>query len=373
LTGNSGTTAGTDFVGTTDAQPIEVRGRDARVVSYEPADANSLNDISPNVIGGDAGNFIQPGTQGATIGGGGGIFNGNLGLGDLTGPNMVEADFVTVAGGIDNLASGAISSVGGGGVNTATAEGAAIAGGFSNAVSGRFAAIAGGENNLASGLNGFGAGTATNAQSDGDFTWTDASASPSFASIASNEFAARATGGVRFVTAIDLSGNPLAGVTLATGGGSWSSLSDRNAKANFEPVDGEEVVKQLAALPVSTWNYKTQASSIRHIGPMAQDFRAAFRVGEDDRHVTTIDSEGVALAAIQGLYKMIQTQDQQVTAIQRQGVESDAAIATLVRESHEQNAHIDQLEQRMTAIQETLKTRSTDAAAFSRSPHPISD
>jgi uncharacterized coiled-coil protein SlyX len=57
----------------------------------------------------------------------------------------------------------------------------------------------------------------------------------------------------------------------------------------------------VAALPLTSWNYKTQAKSIRHLGPMAQDFYAAFAVGEDDRHITEIDESGVALAAIQGL------------------------------------------------------------------------
>jgi Collagen triple helix repeat (20 copies)/Chaperone of endosialidase len=373
LTGNSGTTAGTDFIGSTDNQSIEIHTNGARVMHYEPAFANSLNDISPNVIAGDACNIIQPGTQGATIDGGGGIFNGNLGLGNLTGPNMVEADFATVAGGIDNLASGAISLVAGGGVDTATAEGATVLGGFTNAVGGRFAIIPGGENNIANGLTGFAAGTAANAQSDGDFTWSDASSSLSFASLAADEFAARATGGVRFVTAIDTGGNPTAGVTLASGGGSWSSLSDRNAKANFKPVDGEAVVRQLAAIPVSTWNYKAQPSSIRHIGPMAQDFRASFQVGEDSQHITTIDSEGVALAAIDGLYKMIQAQAGQIAAIQRHDAETDAAVETLGRESRAENARLDRLERDTAATVRVSATRASDAAAFDASVGRVGD
>jgi hypothetical protein len=92
-----------------------------------------------------------------------------------------------------------------------------------------------------------------------------------------------------------------AGVTLPAGGGGWNNLSDRNMKDNFKAVNPREILRGVLALPISTWNYKTQNSSIRHIGAMAQDFKAAFKVGEDDKHISTIDPDGVALAAIQGL------------------------------------------------------------------------
>jgi hypothetical protein len=64
----------------------------------------------------------------------------------------------------------------------------------------------------------------------------------------------RSAGGVSFYS----SGNLSTGVTLPPGSGSWSSLSDRNAKANFTAVDGQAVLKHLAAIPISTWNYQTQ-------------------------------------------------------------------------------------------------------------------
>jgi hypothetical protein len=82
-------------------------------------------------------------------------------------------------------------------------------------------------------------------------------------------------------------------------------VSDRNAKANFSAVDGQTVLSRLAALPIATWNYKAQPDSIRHMGPTAQDFSAAFGLGEDDRHISTVDAQGVALAAIQALYQTV--------------------------------------------------------------------
>jgi trimeric autotransporter adhesin len=76
--------------------------------------------------------------------------------------------------------------------------------------------------------------------------------------------------------------------------------SDRNAKEQFKPVNARDVLAKVVGLPISEWQYKTQ-SDARHIGPMAQDFHAAFAVGRDDKHITSVDADGVALAAIQGL------------------------------------------------------------------------
>ena len=89
---------------------------------------------------------------------------------------------------------------------------------------------------------------------------------------AANQLVARAAGSVIF------SGNTAmtAGVTLAAGGGSWTTLSNSRMKTNFRALDGEEVLTRLAQLPILEWNYITQDTSIRHVGPMAQDFRAAF-------------------------------------------------------------------------------------------------
>ncbi|MDW7980242.1 MAG: hypothetical protein RMH97_06720, partial [Verrucomicrobiales bacterium] len=55
-------------------------------------------------------------------------------------------------------------------------------------------------------------------------------------------------------------------------------------------------------MPIYAWNYKSQAPSICHIGGgTAQDFQVAFGVGECATDITGIDSDGVALEAIQGL------------------------------------------------------------------------
>jgi|SRR5215469_4012047 hypothetical protein len=105
---------------------------------------------------------------------------------------------------------------------------------------------------------------------DGSFVWSDSS-SPTV-DTGPNQFVARASGGFTFYTAPG-SGTQT-GATLAMGSGSWSSLSDRDAKANVNAVDSQALLARFAALPIATWNYKTQPDSVRHMGPMAQDFRA---------------------------------------------------------------------------------------------------
>jgi len=77
-------------------------------------------------------------------------------------------------------------------------------------------------------------------------------------------------------------------------------------KQNFAPVAPRGVLEKLAVIPVTAWNLKSQAVGIRHLGPMAQDFATAFGMGEDDRHISTSNADGVALAAVQGLNQKVE-------------------------------------------------------------------
>jgi hypothetical protein len=112
-----------------------------------------------------------------------------------------------------------------------------------------------------------------------------------------------------------------AGVSLPTGGGSWASLSDVNMKENFATIDGEDLLQRLRTVPITSWNYKTQDSRIRHIGPMAQDFAAAFNLGEDNRHIATIDPDGVALAGVQALDNRTNSQQLRIEELQKENKE----------------------------------------------------
>jgi len=117
------------------------------------------------------------------------------------------------------------------------------------------------------------------------------------------------------VSAVDnATGEPTSGVVLAPGSGSWSSLSDRNLKTGIEPVDTTEVLARVASLPLFEWSYIAQGPGVRHLGPTAQDFRAAFGLGEGSTTISAVDADGVALAAIQELHALVQAQQAQLDA-----------------------------------------------------------
>lgn len=89
--------------------------------------------------------------------------------------------------------------------------------------------------------------------------------------------------------------------------------SDRNAKENFTPLNPQTVLAKVASMPVTEWNYKTDDAAQKHIGPMAQDFQAAFGLnGGDDKHISVVDESGVALAAIQGLNEKLETENSEL-------------------------------------------------------------
>jgi hypothetical protein len=111
--------------------------------------------------------------------------------------------------------------------------------------------------------------------------------------------------------------------------GTFVSSSDRNVKENFQPISSGSVLEKVAALPISKWNYKDDKSS-EHIGPMAQDFYAAFNVGPDDKHITTVDEGGVALAAIQGLNQKLEETRAENAALKQQLAELKQLVQSLV-------------------------------------------
>jgi len=271
----------------------------------------------------------------ATVAGGGG--------------NSAEGEFSTVAGGRDNTAGEEYASVAGGWNNQATARYAAIGGGLGNTANGFYATVAGGRDNSASGESAtvggggsnsaegqfsFAAGYLAQATHYGSFVWSGGGMP--YASGADREFRARAPGGVYFHS----NSHASTGVHLAAGGTSWQVVSDRAIKENYSPVDGEETLRRLASLPISTWNLKSQDPSIRHIGPVAQDFHAAFGYGESDSAINMEDSDGVALTAIQALYDRSQEQAERIealeeenTILQRRLDDLEALVAALANEA----------------------------------------
>ncbi|MFP6584006.1 MAG: tail fiber domain-containing protein [Candidatus Hydrogenedentota bacterium] len=303
---------------------------------------NTANNDSSTVGGGD-GNTASG--EESTVGGG---FNNTASGYRSTvgggGNNTADGAYTTVAGGVINTASN-FSTVGGGSLNIASGHLSTVVGGTINTASGQFATVGGGYNNTAAGDFSFAAGVKAkiDAAHDGTFMFAD-STFADFNSAAVNEFAVRASGGFRLYTNSGLT----AGVTMGSGAGSWSSVSARAAKENFTPVDVIAVLEKVASMPVEEWNYKAQEDSIRHIGPMAEDFRAAFGVGDFVGRITSTDADGVALAAIQGLNLKLEAKQVVIDRL-------EAELAKQREEDELRDEQFASLEQRLLAMEASMK------------------
>ena len=412
LTGNAGTTPGTNFIGTTDDVALEFHVNGIRGLRIEPA--TNLNATTINVIGGYSGNTVGSDVVGATIFGGGQALDGsnlypNTVLGDystISGGelNTVSSNLGTIGGGFGNTVSVTIGTIGGGGDNTASGGGSTIgggerntalslystlgggyynmvtgyvstiAGGAANVIFDDYGVIAGGDGNragsddsdattapyasvgggggnisggelstvgggytnqaggLASTVPGgalnqalgemsFAAGRQAIADDNGAFVWSD-SRDTDVNSPGTDTFNVSAQGGIWLGTGTSPSITSGRFIDTDTGaylttGGAWTNSSDRNSKTNFEAVDTQAVLEQVIAMPITTWNYLAEGEYVQHMGPMAQDFQAAFSLGADETSISTIDADGMALAAIQGLYDVVQEKDSQIVALQR--------------------------------------------------------
>jgi len=358
------------FIGTLDNLPLEFRVNGQRVLRLEPNTAspnviggvagNSVsNGVAGATIGGGGGNLFlanRVGANGGTVGGG--IANFADGLAS------------TIAGGYFNRAQGQVSAVGGGESNESRGTNSTIGGGFANRATGIYATVPGGRNNTATNFA-FAAGYRAQANHVGSFVWAD-SVDADFNSTGTNQFRVRAGGGMEIVggpnqpafrysaarsgnlnapvglaenfsaatncapalRVVNYSGNsPEGALSVSTAGtgliarfgnssafvaelstnGTFSAVtfnptSDRNAKENFSSVNVHEILEKVASLPISRWNFKINGGS-EHLGPVAQDFHAAFGLnGDDDRHIATVDADGVALAAIQGLNQKLEAE-----------------------------------------------------------------
>ena len=335
--------------------------------------ANAASGLQ-SVVGGGYGNSAE--SDQATVGGG--SDNSARGIESFVGGgsfNMASGDGATVGGGFQNKATGYAATVGGGDVNTA---------------SGDYATVSGGEGNTAAGQHSFAAGKFANALHRGTFVWADYRTQP-FSSTANDQFLIRANGGVGIGTSgpaaqLDVSssgGNSVpqmrldqandtdyarlrftvagdynkrwdiavqtnsfvlysgqfnaemlkldsAGLTVR---GTLVSTSDRNAKENFAAVNPCEVLEKVAAMPITRWNYKGDADRL-HLGPVAQDFRAAFGLGTDDKHIATVDADGVALAAIQGLNQKLEAKDAELQSLRKRLTELEKLVRTLAEPKH---------------------------------------
>jgi len=109
-------------------------------------------------------------------------------------------------------------------------------------------------------------------------------------------------------------------VTIAgnlTVNGTFSNPSSRELKEGFAPLDPSVVLKKFAQLPIQEWSYKSDEQKLRHIGPTVEDFRNAFGLGTSGQYIFPMDVQGVTMAAVQGLYQLVQEKDAQIAELQR--------------------------------------------------------
>jgi hypothetical protein len=293
------------------------------------------------------------------------------------------ASFSAIGGGAQNQLGSDFGTIGGGVYNTNNGPYATVAGGYMNVANGGYSFVAGGNMNVANGSCSFAAGSHAKALNTGSFVWADSTLGD-FTSTASDQFLIRSAGvginttnpigALHVVTRFDQAplnlNNPYGDLQIMFQNnygdianlkwhreqpqltpslvfnvpGNFLSLyssglytlndfvclevhesSDRNQKTNMEPVNATEVLERVLSLPVSTWAFTNRLAE-RHLGPMAQDFRAVFGLGDDDKTIGPRDANGVALAAIQGLNQKLEEKN---AALEKQVAQLTALVKTL--------------------------------------------
>ncbi|HEX2188965.1 MAG TPA: tail fiber domain-containing protein [Longimicrobiaceae bacterium] len=201
-------------------------------------------------------------------------------------------------------------------------------------------AVAIGENNTANSYASVALGYhAHSNQKPGSFVFGDFSTPDSIRSGANNQATFRVAGGFRIFT----NANLLSGVTIAANGSSWDVVSDRRRKENFLPLDGEDLLRRLRGVPVTSWNYVAQGRQVRHVGPMAQDWHRAFGLSGDSLTINSGDFDGVNLAAVQALERRTAEQGARIQALEREN-------ADLRRAAESQRAELEARVARLEAL-----------------------
>lgn len=287
--------------------------------------------------------------------------------------NSAIARYSAVGGGNGNVASGIYSTVAGGSINEANGYRSTISGGADNCAGGDYSWVGGQAAKTRVG-NGTGDGTCatSSGDSDGDegsFVWADQSSTADFVSSGPNQFLVRAGGGFLVNTSgfglfpnddmvlqarvsgdndanfrlrsigglfanfsvgsttgtLNISGFPssgqpriavnggVGGVATLSNGGTWTNASSRSYKENFTSVNGADVLSRLIALPILTWDYIGSSEGL-HMGPVAEDFKASFGLAGDGKSISTVDADGIALAAIQGLNAKLESENSALRA-----------------------------------------------------------
>ena len=91
--------------------------------------------------------------------------------------------------------------------------------------------------------------------------------------------------------------------------------SSRSVKRGIEPIDPAALLDELAELPIYSWSYISDESGSLHVGPMAEDFYRRFGLGPSEKRISSINTSGVALAAIQALHRELEKRDAEIAEL----------------------------------------------------------
>jgi hypothetical protein len=349
--------------------------QDGQVMKWSGAMGHWVAAEDLNIIDEDEWGFNPAGTvlitggewgiarKGSTLYGSNDSTHINLGVTSQTGESSYDIKYATVGGGTDNWASEYISTVCGGEENKARNVGSTVCGGFGNQAGngdaagvgynvvgggytnnafGYYATVPGGRSNSAYGDYTLAAGTVSKANHPGSIVISANTAGGAVFNPADStwtrhgeQMILRADSGFYFTNKSEdpvyqVSTRLIATTTGAclTTAGVWQDNCDRDTKENFADIDKTALLKKVASLPITQWNYKIDGNGITHIGPVAQDFYSVFGVGYDDKSIAAMDEAGIALAAIQELHKKVERIDELENEV--------AALKKLVEELLEQ-------------------------------------
>jgi len=386
LTGNAGTNPATNFLGTTDAQPLVIRVGNQETFRFNPpgssapawsiqrgggnqrglhaVDLQSLRSAATqvasgnySVIGGGQNNTAS--SSYATVGGGQN--------------NTASGDYATVGGGLLNSASGYSATVGGGSYNTASGYTATVGGGTNNTASGNYSVVPGGSYNTANANYNlvFGERVVPSVTEThrvyffGDGSTINGVPRPS-GFLVINRFDGD------YPIHVGTNGSTTNGNgAYLSAGGQWTNGSSRSFKERFVQYRPVEVLEKILQLPVEGYFYK--GTEEYHITPMAEDFYRLFGTGvheiietdstgqlvrrpnpDVDKYLAASDVAGVALLGVQALHEQLR---QQVADLQTENAQLRQQVSDMRTENAALRARLEQLEALVQKIASTQTSR----------------
>jgi uncharacterized coiled-coil protein SlyX len=149
-------------------------------------------------------------------------------------------------------------------------------------------------------------------------------------------------------------------VTEALTVASLTYSSDKNLKTAVREIDAKDLLQRVSDLPITSWTYKRDPLK-RHVGPMAQDFHAAFGLnGDDETHISEVDIAGVSLAAIKALNSELTAEK---AAQAEQIAELRATVATQART-------VAEMKKQFADLSAALERLRADRVAVNRPSEP---